>query len=129
MSTEDSDLPGRPLSDAELAALLHLLSADFPGVADLRRQAGTARVVGQCRCGCATMCLSVDRSSTGPASDVRERVPVEAHSLDESLDGGCELLLFVKDGWLDVLEIAYYSATPPPVFPPPDAFRPPVVRR
>ncbi|MGC4943391.1 hypothetical protein [Kribbella sp. DT2] len=42
----------RPLTPRERDVLTALLSADFPGAANLRRQAADARVVGVCGCGC-----------------------------------------------------------------------------
>jgi hypothetical protein len=37
------------------------------------------------------------------------------------------LLLFVRDGWLALLEIVYYGDSIPVEFPPPTAFEPPTV--
>jgi hypothetical protein len=104
---------------------MFLLSADFLGRDALRRQADAARVIGKCQCGCATIDLWVD-SETAPAANVREPIPVEARSQSE--EGLLELLLFVRHGWLDSLEIVYYSDHPPTVFPVPDAFDPPQTR-
>lgn len=42
----------RPLTDRERSILNTLLSADFDGVDDLRRQALDVVVVGMCGCGC-----------------------------------------------------------------------------
>src|SRR5690349_4779712 len=42
----------RPLTTRERAVLEALLSVDFPGVENLRRQANEVLVVGKCNCGC-----------------------------------------------------------------------------
>jgi hypothetical protein len=42
----------RPLTTREREVLKVLLSVDFPGVDNLRRQANEVLVVGQCGCGC-----------------------------------------------------------------------------
>lgn len=52
MTTRDPDAAGRPLTERERAVLHALLSVDFEGVEELRKQAKTARVVGTCGCGC-----------------------------------------------------------------------------
>jgi hypothetical protein len=49
----------RSLRDDERALLDFLLSADFPGRDELRKQADTASVVGECQCGCGTIELQV----------------------------------------------------------------------
>lgn len=42
----------RPLTSRERAVLDHLLSADFPAAAVLRKQAEAVEVVNMCGCGC-----------------------------------------------------------------------------
>ncbi|HEX8863716.1 MAG TPA: hypothetical protein VGC06_32360 [Actinomycetes bacterium] len=42
----------RPLTRREQEVLEALLSVDFPGVDNLRRQANEVLVVGECSCGC-----------------------------------------------------------------------------
>ncbi|WP_189335430.1 hypothetical protein [Actinoplanes ianthinogenes] len=42
----------RALTERERAVLDALLTVDFEGVEELRRQAAEARVVGECGCGC-----------------------------------------------------------------------------
>ena len=67
-----------------------LLSAEFPGVAELRAQAAHAVVSGECECGCGTIDLEL-RSDCSPAQ-LENRIPVEAW--DQSL----EVLLFIQFG-------------------------------
>ena len=103
-----------------------MLTPDAPGVDALRAQAGVAEVVGQCECGCATIDLGVDRSRA-PQSGVREYAAVNASTPFNADDPGAyfELIVFVRDGWLDGLEIVYYGEEPPTEFPPPGQFLPP----
>jgi len=106
----------RALTAVEAAALTAVLAADFPGAAELRRQAATARVVGRCGCGCATIDLAVDDGT--PRAEVLDRVPVEA-----AVPAG-GLLLFVDEGRLSCLEYWSTSGEPPAEFPPPALIRP-----
>src|SRR5262249_58369124 len=57
----------RSLTERESGILDLLLSLEAPGVAELREQAPTARVVSRCPCGCATINLWVDRNATPPS--------------------------------------------------------------
>jgi len=125
MGTSTSD---RPLDEREDAILRLLLSVDFPGVESLRRQADVARVSGRCPCGCASIDLWIDQSRGEAAVGVPEPVPVEARSKEVLGGGTAELLLFVQHGWLRGVEIVFYSDEPPPEFPAPESFEPPVSR-
>ena len=110
----------RPLDERERAVLNHLLAGDFPGSAELRRQAESAVVTGKCPCGCATIDLAVD-ASAAPAH-VERNVPVE--SLSREADPPFEILLFVENGRLSSLEIVTYADEPIRSFPPPAALHP-----
>ena len=105
----------RPLTPRERSVLDLLLATDFPGAAELRVQARTARVIGRCACGCPTIDLAVDDAA--PVADVDGRVAVDV----DVADGG--LIVFVDDGRLSGLE--YWSVGETPAeFPPPDTIRP-----
>jgi hypothetical protein len=106
-----------------------MLGVDAPGIEALREQASVAEVVGQCECGCATIYLGVDRSSA-PQSEIREYAAIDASTpfSEDELDEFFELIVFVRDGWLDSLEIVYYGEEPPTTFPPPASFLPPRAR-
>ncbi|MEV5719236.1 hypothetical protein AB0L41_35580 [Amycolatopsis mediterranei] len=84
-----------------------LLDGRFPGAADLRAQAATARVTGGCAYGCPTVDLEVD--GTAPAAEVEDRAAVEA-------DGG--LIVFVDEGQLSRLEYWTLRDERPVQFPP-----------
>lgn len=113
----------RELTGEERGALDFLLAADFPGVAELREQATATVVTGKCDCGCPTIDLSVDRDRARRAP-LSERVPVESVASDETI----WLLLFVQDGWLEMLELAWITDDPPEAFPPVESFAPPTTR-
>lgn len=109
--------------------LSFLLGSEFPGVEALRRQAATARVVGRCECGCATIDLATDPAATA-AEGVREPNVVEASGRPRD-DGRPppDLILFVRDGRLSSLEIVSYDKPVFDVFPTPEEFEEPHARR
>lgn len=111
----------RRLTPRERQVLEHLLSLDDPRFDPLRAQARAAVVVGECCCGCATVDLHVD-PQLAPAALGPFRTPaIEARTYMpamEDVQHGYELLLFVRDGWLESLEIVYYGNTVPTQFPP-----------
>jgi hypothetical protein len=125
-SVSQSTYP-RPLTEKERDALSFLLKAEFPGVEELREQAKVVSVVDRCKCGCATIDFSVDTEAARPAKSY-EPVPVEATTRETAPGGPLDLLLFVREGWLVGLEIAYYANDAPVEFPPPSAFEPPFTK-
>jgi hypothetical protein len=117
----------RTLTQTERATLLRLLPSDgFSGVDEYRAQVEQTTVAGRCPCGCPTIDLQVDRSRA-PRSPVpgTPLLPVEAE-LGEGEDYS-QLILFARDGWLESLELVYYSEVPPTELPDPGAWR--IVRR
>jgi hypothetical protein len=109
----------RSLTEAEAEALECLLRADFPGVHELREQAPIAKVVGGCGCGCPTVRLEVDHDPVSPTPATSG--VVSSHVLDEE---GADLLLFVRDGRLSMLELSWIEE-PPASFPSCDRVGPP----
>ena len=105
----------RELTSAERTTLDVLLAGDFPGAAELRAQAATAKVTGSCGCGCPTIDLAVD--ATTPQAEIAERVAVEA----DAPDGG--LIVFVDEGRLSGLEYWTTTGETPAGFPPPEEIR------
>jgi hypothetical protein len=102
----------RPLRADERALLAFLLSADFPGRHELRTQAETVIVTGECECGCGAIGLHVE---TGlHAANVEKSIPIEAYA--DALD----VLLFTRDGYLTSLEIVFYAQTPERPYPRPE---------
>ncbi|MFB9683022.1 hypothetical protein [Amycolatopsis plumensis] len=101
----------RPLTPNERITLDTLLSGDFPGAAELRAQAPTARVIGRCDCGCPTIDLVVNEAT--PRAPLRKSVAVEA-----DVPGG-GLIVFVDGGRLSCLEYWTFEDRPATEFPPP----------
>lgn len=93
--------PWRPLFERERAVLNLLLTSPFPGRDELRVQVDHAQVRVIDNEG------SLAFEITGPAAQVKERIPVEGYYHDGPADDpGCvvELLLHVVDGQIKELE-------------------------
>lgn len=116
-SSDDSreEILPRPLRPVERDLLVFLLQAEFPGSTDLRSQVDHATVVSRCGCGCPSVGLSVDKESAPPAM-FYDDIPVEGLPVEEPTDPA--VLLFVRDGYLDDLELMYLTDKPPPEWPP-----------
>jgi hypothetical protein len=105
----------RSLRDDERALLHFLLSADFPGREELKKQAETVRVVGECQCGCGTIELRVVAGM--PPAKVNGPIPIEAYG--EAID----VLLFARNGVLGSLEIVFYANPPERPYPRPEQLK------
>jgi hypothetical protein len=125
--TNGSALRPRPLTQREREVLDFLLSAELPGIDELRRQAETV-YASPWRCGCASIDLHVDRR-VAPASPLRTQPAIEAETKEVDAAGLFELLLWVdEDGWLSSLEIVDYvdpHGSTHEIFPPPSDFEKP----
>ena len=104
----------RPLLQEERNLLSFLLQADFPGAETLRSQVEHTTVVSRCGCGCPSVGLSVDKTNSEPAM-FYDDIPVEGLPVEEPT--GPAVLLFVRDGYLDDLELMYLSDAPPSDWP------------
>jgi hypothetical protein len=110
------DVAPRPLSKAESAVLEVLLSQEFEGVHELRRQAVGAQVVGRCECGCPTVNIVADEAA--PSSRiVGPLAPVELRITPLGDEPPGEVLLFVEAGRMTSLEYVFYSGLPPTDWP------------
>jgi hypothetical protein len=98
-----------------------MLATDLPGFEQLREQALTARVVGRCVCGCPSIDLSVDRANTSPAVKIGTGCAATASSQDPRFS---HLMLWVDDGYLAGLELAWIDSYPDEL-PPPTVFASP----
>jgi hypothetical protein len=99
----------RDLADDQRALLDFLLTADFEGREEVRKQADTIRTAGSsCDCGCPSFHLNPE--SHLPAAAVQKTVVVDAHGRDP---GGnlVGVLLFVVDGYLAELEVFGYESS------------------
>jgi hypothetical protein len=100
----------RQLTTRERAVLDALLSVEFNGVEDLRCQAKTAAVLGECDCGCA----SIDfHNESGVGMQVRVNAAIEG-----TYDG---LFLYTVGGQLGGIEwVGVSDGGDPAEFPDPD---------
>jgi hypothetical protein len=85
----------RELTDRERAALDLLLSAEFPGVRELRHQATSVTADSK------AMIIDLIVDDVVPIAAVLSRMPVQAVVDGDGFDGG--VLLFVEDGRLSAL--------------------------
>jgi hypothetical protein len=88
----------------------------FPDVEVYRAQADHLVVTGQCPCGCPTVNFAVDSSAAARARfHGTPLLPVEAEAGDgEDL---VQLILSAHRGWLESLELVYYTPDPPTKLP------------
>ena len=98
----------RPLTDRERDVLDALLAVEFDGVADLRRQAKDARVVGGCGCGCPSINFYSE-----PGTGLQVRVNAAVRGSDE------ELFLFTLGTRLAGIEYTSISDQSPVELPEP----------
>ena len=98
----------RPLSDHERSLLEFLLAEDFPGADELRAQARAVRVKGLWERRPSVVLLDVTNRDA-PRANVVHTLPVEARVRDA--EPPRELLLFVKDGLLESLEVVDYDSS------------------
>lgn len=107
----------RPLNPSEHALVDLLLSADFPGCDELRSQVDNVEVIGICKCGCGTADLRVKEPAVRSPSE--SPIPIEAHSDTPPVD----VLLFVDQGLLSMLELVFYDDRKPRPFPKPNELK------
>jgi len=94
----------------------------FPDVEVYRRQADHLKVTGKCSCGCPTVDFTVDTTRATQATfHGNPLLPVEAEAGEG--ENFVQLILFARDGWLESLELVYYSERPPRNFPSPSDLR------
>ena len=93
-----------PLSNDERALLDGFLSHDFMGVLELREQAKHVTAKRGCQCGCGTIEFVPDGTNV-PLSEAANPVPVDATVRDTNGDEVGGMILFVRDGMLQSLEI------------------------
>lgn len=105
----------RELKPNERVLLDFLLTADFPARNELQQQVERVQAVGECDCGCGTIDLAVAEPSV--RADCQARVPVEAYG------DTVTVLLFVRDGFLSLLEIVNYDDSRPFAYLSPDGLK------
>ena len=102
----------RQLSPEELALAEFLLSVEFRGRDELRKQLNVAQVTGTCECGCGTILIRVNDAIEKAATT--ERVVIEAYGK------GVDVLMFVRDGTLSSIEIVDHGDARPLRYPRPE---------
>ena len=112
----------RRLTPREAAVLGYLLSADFPGVSQLRAQAGEAKVK---RDHTESPNIEFEIEPSLPTAAVSSRVPVEARV--NGSDPPVDILLFVENGVLDSLELVTHESGALTEFPSPQELAEPTV--
>jgi hypothetical protein len=100
----------RALSDGERGLLDLLLAPEFPGVGALRAQRESVRVKGLWQNLGGIVMLEVC-DADAPKADVVHTVPVETKV--RGADPPHEVLLFVKQGRLDSIELVDYAGREP----------------
>ncbi len=103
----------RPMTPRERAVLELMLSVDFQGVGELRRQSKSVLAAMRCPCGCP----SVDFAHPPTMSGMEIRVNAEVENSDDGL------FLFTHDGWLGGIEWVGFSDEPPEELPDPALLR------
>lgn len=102
-------MAAREMTPAERAVLDELLSRDFVGAAELRRQLASAMVESSCKCGCGSIGFVFADESAVPRSTATNPVPVTVTILadDGSEAGG--LVVLLRDGLLDDADVYSFS--------------------
>lgn len=91
-----------------------LLGQCFDGVESLRRQWERALVESSCECGCGSIAFVFVEPPPCAPDATRHRVPVEAEIVDErdEIVGG--VIVFVRDGVLDDVDVYSVVEEPQP---------------
>jgi hypothetical protein len=97
----------RPLSPNEHALVDALLSQEFPGVEALREQARSLLARPGCTCGCGTIDLLPQ--GRPPRSAAASPAAPEGRVRNEAGDEVGGLLLFIRHGLLESLEVYSYD--------------------
>jgi hypothetical protein len=114
----------RPLTKREQEMLDLFLSQEFQGVEALREQARSARVRGLHN-GLEGVVLLGVQDANAPRARVPHTVPVETRVRDA--EPPQEVLLFVKEGLLNSIEVVDYSGGEPDFLPAVEAVEAPTI--
>ena len=102
-------MEGRPISEHEVALVAALLAPALDGFEELRVQIPSANVIRGCECGCGTIdFLFDDRSVDVPRSTATSPTPWSPDIVDDDGTVIGSLILFLRDGLLQSLEVASY---------------------
>ncbi|HST18526.1 MAG TPA: hypothetical protein VLK36_12715 [Gaiellaceae bacterium] len=97
----------RPLTARELEILELLLSVDVEGIEELRAQVPHA-LAARWSCGCASFGLVVDAAQAPRSRNTNSLLSEAASKERRGPDSYFELILWLRDGWLNSVEIVDY---------------------
>jgi len=107
-----------------MEVLTELLGHDFDGAEPLREQWRVAKVTSSCDCGCGSLGFEfgADLRASLPTSEATSPLPIEGDLVDDGgvIVGG--LIVLLRDGWLDDVDVHSYLDGAMP-FPAPAAVR------
>jgi hypothetical protein len=114
----------RVLTPEEIT-LLKLLLPDgaFPDVDIYRQQAEHLTVTGKCRCGCPTVDFTVDTFQAPQAAFSGNPAPLPIEAEAGEGENYVQVILFARHGWLELLELVYFTEHTPVTFPDPADLR------
>ncbi len=108
-------MAAREMTAAERAVLDELLSRDFVGAAELRRQLAIAMVESSCKCGCGSIGFVFANDSAVPRSASTNPVPVTVTILAEDGSEAGGLVVLLRDGLLDDADVySFFDPLPWP---------------
>jgi hypothetical protein len=107
-----SEAQARPLQETERSVLDALLSHEFDGVEELRKQATGIRAVSSCGCGCGSIGLVHEGGYRPPRDSGVTLASTEGTILNDSGESIGWIILFLREGLLDDLEVSSFSGEP-----------------
>ncbi len=116
----------RALTRHERATLDFILSVDDDRLGPLREQATTATAVAGCQCPCASIDFAVDRARGNRSDQLPNFEITTAAVVNPDKNEVYFLSLFIRRGWLSLLDISYIDVVPEE-FPPIDIWDPPQI--
>jgi hypothetical protein len=112
----------RPPTSDERAFLDAVLSHSFDGVEALRDQWDHASVESSCDCGCGSIGFVFDADFHATPSVARNPLPVEGEIVDASGEAVGGIIVLVRVGVLDDIDVHSFDNEPLP-FPVPESIR------
>lgn len=97
----------RELTDRERQLLAFLLSRPFPGREELKVQLEQAKAVPDCTCGCPT--FKFELAAESPRAPIDGHLPLVEAWRYEPPELGCDVMLWVKEGFLEELELVSHA--------------------
>jgi len=121
---QSAPLEGRPINEHEVALVAALLAPSLEGFKELQVQIPYATVIPGCECGCGTIDFIFDDLSVDlPRSTATSPTSWSPDIVDNDGNVIGSLILFLRDGLLQSLEVASYLDPLPLPEMEPTAFR------